>query len=242
VAYVEYLEILAGSSKPPDGNLQSEIIAQLKEYYKNPGWSPEITTRRRYQNAEGGFSAPWLALLRERRDGGKGKDFLELAQVFMLGKLLWCIFEGQPLVRCGIDHEVLRDADPDYTSAISGKAKAFPEFKNTPDELRTMIRACTAGAPEWEVGPARRRLPGVVLRGGKLYPADTGDVTADNTIMSARRYWCHEVEQAREFMGEVLRQNRGGLEEGAGLLHQVTLRPMFFEVLADLERIQLVCS
>ncbi|KAK4155270.1 U-box domain-protein 33 [Chaetomidium leptoderma] len=251
VAYVEYLEVLADDAGLPDGELKDEIVEQLRGYYGDAEWSPGVGGRR-YCNTEGGFSSPWLTLLKQRKAGGEGKDLLEQAQVFMLGKLLWCIFEGQPFVRCGIDHEVLRDAEPAYESQRTRKARAFPEFKNTPDELRQLIRACTAGAPEWDTDQPRQ--PGVVLRGGKLYPAiigaDIGAATARDTLEAARRCWHCEVERARAFIRELLLfrgapQEGGqeqtsqypGVESTLDLVDQVRTRPLFSEVLAGLGRI-----
>ena len=245
VAYLEYLETLVGDEGMPEGNVRDEVLQQLREYYDDPAWVPEANSRR-YRNADGGFSSPWLALLQERVTCGAHRDLLERAQVFMLGKFLWCIFEGQPLVRCGIDHEVLRDADPEYESRRSGAARAFPEFRKTPVELHELIRNCTAGAPEWNT--AQPRLPGVVLRIGKLYSAipdaKLGEVAVKDTQETARRFWQAEVERARAFLREVLLlkgKPQHGLQEptlAAVFLDQVRRRPMFSEVLGELKFLQ----
>ena len=174
--------------------------------------------------------------------------------MFMLGKLMWCIFEGQPFVRCGVDHEILRDVDPDYETERTGKARAFPEFKKTPSKVRRLIRACTAGAPEWEASKAEQRTQGVVvLRRGKLYPAAPGagssDTTnPDDTAEAARRFWQREVEQAKAFMLELRLHARGEgaqIDKGSAsgppsgsLLGQVRMRPTLSEVLAELARIE----
>lgn len=251
VAYVEYLEILAHDSGLTEGELKDEILEQLREYYADPEWSPSAVGQR-YHNTEGGFSSPWLALLKARKTEDWGVHSLERAQVFMLGKLLWCIFEGQPFVRSGIDHEVLRDGDPEYESRRSGKARSFPEFKKTPRALRQLIQACTAGAPEWDTSPLR--LPGVVVQGGKLHPVGSGSdvvlTTAVDTLDVARRFWSREVELARAFMKDLLLLRGRSLEsmrEGLsptpglvatpGLLGQVQTRPLFSEVLRRLDRI-----
>jgi hypothetical protein len=250
VAYLEYLEILADDSGLPDGEVKEEIIAQLRAYYDDPGWSSGAG--QRYYNTAGGFSSPWLALLKKRQGRGKEGDLLERAQVFMLGKLLWCIFEGQAMLRCGIDHEVLRDEDPEYESARTGKARAFPEFRRTPDALRRLIRACTAGAPEWK--PDQPRPPGVVLRGGKLYSAglrNRCEATSRDTLAAARRFWGFEVEQSRKFMRESLvfrGKLHGGEQErtahpvgsisSPALLDEVQTRPLLSAVLEELERIE----
>ena len=245
VAYLEYLEVLVGDEGMPEGGVRDEILGQLREYYDDPAWVPEASSRR-YQNADGGFSSPWLALLKERETRGAHRDLLERAQVFMLGKLLWCIFEGQPLVRCGIDHEVLRDADPEYESRRSGTARAFPEFRETPAELRELIRNCTVGAPEWEI--SQPRLPGVVLRSGKLCPAISGakfgDVAAKDTQEAARRFWQAEVDRAHAFLKEVLllrgkpQQRLRELTLTPVFLDQVQRRPLFSEVLGELKCLQ----
>lgn len=245
VAYVEYLEVLVDESGMPEGDLKDEIMGQLREYYGDPGWSPGAVGQR-YLNAEGGFSAPWLALLKEREAGGEQKDLLERAQVFMLGKLLWCIFEGQSLVRCGIDHELLRDADSGIESTKRQSAKAFPEFNQTPQALRQLIRACTAGAPEWEQGQSR--MPGVVLRAGKLYPALSEDefatMSREDTLDAARRFWHAEVERARTYIKEVLvlrgkpPQQQQQQNLSLDLLGQTRIRPLFSEVLEALKALK----
>ncbi|GAB1312681.1 U-box domain-containing protein 33 [Madurella fahalii] len=252
VAYLEYLEILAGSAALPEG-LQDEILAQLREYYGDPEWEPGADSQQRYHNTEGGFSAPWLALLRARRDGGERRDLLERAQVFMLGKLLWCIFEGQPFIRCGIDHEILRDPHPEYESERTGKASAFPEFKKTPDGLRRLIRGCTAGAREWEANGRRSVL---AVRGGKLCPAapevNSGDVAAGDTLTTARNFWRREVERARTYVNELLLQSRPAEDQErhgfssapeSGLLSKVRTRPTLSEALGELARVEkLLCT
>jgi hypothetical protein len=252
VAYVEYLEILTNDSGLPEGNLKNDILEQLRQYYADPEWSPSAAGER-YHNTEGGFSSPWLALLKARNAKGWGMHMLEQAQVFMLGKLLWCIFEGQPFVRCGIDHEVLRDGDPEYESRRSGKARAFPEFNKTPHALRQLIQACTAGAPEWD--PSKSRLPGMDLRGGRLHPVGSGDgqtpTTTVDTLDAARCFWSQEVELARSFMRELLLLRGKSLESmqvrlsatpdlvvTPGLLGQVQTRPLFSDVLKQLDRIK----
>jgi hypothetical protein len=245
VKYLEYLEILADDSGLPDGDLKRELLGGLRAYYDDPDWLPGTSGRGRYHNTEGGFSSPWLTLLERRKTNGEDGKSLERAQVFMLGKLLWCIFEGQPLVRCGIDHEVLRDSDPEYESKRSGRARAFPEFKKTPPGIRQLIRTCTVGAPEWEDGV---RLPAVVIRKGKFYPAmsgpDLGAVTAADTFNAARSFWGYEVERARAFMRTLLFL-RGSPQDGSSpapvpleWLDQARTRPLFAMVLKELGLIE----
>jgi len=234
VAAVEYLEILATSLPGCNNPAKQEIAGELRAYI--PGWRP-TSQNDRYRHVDGGFSAPWVALLRERnenkkKNAGDGGDMLEKAQVFMLGKLIWSIFEDQPYVRCGIDHEVLQDGGDLSWLVLSGtgsersdggelpRAARFPEFTaRTPMAVRELVRACTAGAPEWDgEESALRKQLGVVLCQRKLVPArDVAaalregrelasvmeTVTPEDTRTVAREYWTNEVEKAREVLREL---------------------------------------
>ncbi|KAK3680901.1 hypothetical protein B0T22DRAFT_474343 [Podospora appendiculata] len=233
VAYVEYLEILAGELVAEGENevvREEEVLRLLRAYFGDEEWTPG-SQRDRYWNSEGGFSAPWLAL----RDSTGGR--WDRAQVFMLGKLLWCLFERQGLVRCGIDHEMLQE---DLGVGGAEGVIGFPEFRETPEGVRSLIRKCTAGAPEWE-GRGR----GVVLSGGKLVPVcawlegKAGDVTAEETRDEARRWWAKEVEKAMKFVGEVVEGRRQGPDgtEVSEVLRQAEARPRLVDVLAEIERL-----
>jgi len=243
VAAVEYLEILATSLTRCNNPAKQEIGEELRAYI--PGWRP-TSQNDRYRNVDGGFSAPWVALLRERNENrkkntGDGHDMLEKAQVFMLGKLIWSIFEGQPYVRCGVDHEVLQDGG-DLAWLVQGsgsersdggglpRAARFPEFTaRSPKAVRELVRDCTAGAPEWDgEESALRKQLGVVLCSGKLVPASDvaaalregrdlasvmETVTPEDTRAVAREYWTNEVKKARGFLRELLRERGLNLSE-----------------------------
>ena len=233
VLYVEYFETLASSLPPSDA--RDGVVAQLRRHI--PGWEA-ATQQDRYRDVEGGFSAPWVQLLRRReadagrgggRDEGASSD-LDRAQSFMLGKLLWCIFEEQPFVRSGIDHDLLKDdvADAEQEEEML----AFPRFRHAPDEIRELIRRCTRAAPEWE-GRGR----GIMLQGGKLRPASGGRsrvLPATETWAAARLWWIEEVRRASAFMSE-----SGGAPgiSGAGspfLVAQARMRPSLEDALAAL--------
>lgn len=225
VAFAEYLEILA--TRAPDPAARAEFTAILRGYI--PDWTPGREERYVGSESDNGFSAPWLALarLRDGEMGGALATLLERAQSYMLGKLLWCVFEGRGVVRCGIDHELLRDPDPEMERG------AFPEFVETPVEVRGLIRACTTGAGEWE---GRRR--GLVLRGGRLVPAAwDGDgvwPSARQTREVARLWWMDEVEAAKEFLSEITAVKNGEKELVGGVLGNAMKRPLLREVLDQL--------
>ncbi|KAK4455199.1 hypothetical protein QBC34DRAFT_391774 [Podospora aff. communis PSN243] len=221
VAFVEYLEVLVSGLEDAHEEVRGELEALLEA--KIPGWRPG-SQQDRYRNSPGGFSAPWLRLLERRKQ--QGDLGLEKAQVFMLGKLLWCIFEETPLIRCGIDHELLQD-----NRGPAAMRLRFPEFKRTPQELRDLVRRCTQGAPEWEEG----RMTNVLeLRKGKLVGRDGRD--AEDV---AGEYWAGEIERAKKFLegghGALL---SNGETAGCSLRERIARRPTFFEVQRELARVK----
>lgn len=176
-------------------------------------------TETRYRGEDGGFSLPWRALL-ARRNLARRRDMvscgadpvddddalaLERAQVFMLGKLLWCMFERRARVRCGLDHELLRDDD--YGGGDDGETTAmtFPTFRRTPIALRALVRACTAGAPEWEDAQEGRAAPGaargrrrpLAMRAGRLVVVDPVWLP-EGGDGKGRRWCCGDVEAVGE--------------------------------------------
>jgi len=223
ISYIEYLELLATQELEPI--VQSDAVSLLQLHI--PGWHPSHQTNR-YKNIDGGFSAAWIALLQRRDQGGLQKDMLEKAQVFMLGKLLWCIFERQPHVRCGLDRELLNE-----NTHPSFRPLAFPEFEKTPEPVRKLIRECTRGAPEW---CGRRRA--LVLQGGKLMPASdlgTGRPTIEKTRTIVLNWWKDELERSKQFVQDVLDEGDQGRGEPGSLLAEAMLRPKLCEVLKVLE-------
>jgi len=222
VAYTEYLEVVFIGLEDEHTEVCDEIQELLEASV--PQWAPG-SQHDRYHNSDGGFSAPWLALLRRKNQSGSLD--LERAQAFMLGKLLWCIFEGTPWVRCGIDHELLQDnGGPNNEMRLQ-----FPEFRKTPQELRRLIQRCTEGAPEWEKG---RTTCVLELQSGRLVARDQR-----NAQDVAREYWVAEVERAKDFLGGLKPDTRAQLGEGlAGraLRESITRRPTLAEIRQELER------
>ncbi|KAK4176188.1 hypothetical protein QBC36DRAFT_12397 [Triangularia setosa] len=237
VVYVEYMEILATWLDCEHEAEKQLVSKQLQDCID--GW--EATSQStRYKDKEGGFSFPWKALLQERLETGSQR--LERAQVFMLGKLLWCLFEGEARVRCGIDHEVLQENDgKDWIG--------FPQFdsRKTPSEIRDLIKECTSGEPEWEVDEKKRRKAGLVLKGGKLVPAQTvsggrnvDEITDTATEDTTRAFWKRELERADAFMDELLLHKHGHIDAipMGGILAEAERRPLLLDVLSRLVEVE----
>lgn len=227
VVYVEYLEILAEALQETGDD--EKITRHLKKYMA--GWKPPRQDER-YRNVRGGFSRPWTALLEAKDRGGVAQNDLEKAQVFMLGKLLWCIFESRPSLGSGLDHEILLGcASPDLDNG-----PAFPQFRRTPGPgpIRDLIRRCTAGAREWDRGASANRP--LRARKGKLIPVAwdvgvRGWPTEQDVVQVAREWWRVEVSHAESYLESI---NMGIFY----LDSMSSLRPSLQDVLDQLDSLE----
>lgn len=128
VCYLKYLQTLCTPTTTPATHPAAKYETLLLEHA-----SPELlrsTRSKSYNNPEQGYALPWLVLDNQERESG---------QVYMLGLLLWCIFEGR--------NEVANDI---FTSLPYQTDQEFPEFVHSPPVMRACIRECTFGAPQWE--------------------------------------------------------------------------------------------
>ncbi|KAF2810060.1 uncharacterized protein BDZ99DRAFT_462673 [Mytilinidion resinicola] len=219
VRYIEYLEYIAARVECPPVRVKS--LALLKSFI--PGWKLP-TQADRYRECTQGFSAAWLAL--------EGKE-REAAQVFMLGKLLWCIFEGTSSVNCGIGFDMFREQEA---------SPPFPKFRDTPAKLRACIRACTAGAPEWD-----EQFRTIARRGTKYYaverlsePGELEGASPKETQEAAKRWWQEEVRSAKRFVEQKIRtrnskDSKGPSEILARTEEQARQRPSLRIVLEQIE-------
>ena len=173
-----------------------------------------------YTNTSHGRNLAWYSLSSEAQ---------EKAEVYSLGLLFYCMFEGMSNVR--ISAANLYPCDPHLS---------FPEFKQTPESMRECIRKCTIGAPEWDLAQTHRsedcmsKGPKKVVRvGSKLYPADLIDLDKDPRNIaqevwnSARAWWENELDKAERFMDPNQQLDVG----------RIAKRPTLREVLAMLENI-----
>jgi len=232
VSAVEYLEVISRAIASGDLIVSDGEAEEITELLRGhlPNFHPRPSTcreERRYEPVKGGFSPIWVDLLRRRTEGQSLE--LEKAQVFMLGKLLWCIWEGQAMVRCGIDYELLQDRNP--------FGKKFPEFVNCPGQIRELIKRCTLGAREWDF-PREKTL---AVREGRLVVLDgKGDIARQNPGELARAWWVGEITRAKEF----LRKKRPG-NSGSGSgdkmkaeMEEWEWRPGLDEVIEELKRVE----
>ena len=226
VRYVEYMEYI--TARMECKTVRKKSLALMTSFL--PDWKLP-TQSDRYHDSERGFSSAWATL--------EAQEF-EAAQVFMLGKLLWCLFEGCTSINCGISFDMFRD---------DGLLR-FPEFRNTPTELRQCIRDCTSGAPEWE---GRTRT--IERVGTKYYAverlregATLEEATPQETQDAATRWWKEEVRCAKRFVKQKIEARDGTYSVDNNdimgkVLGQSQQRPKFNTVLDLLVKAELIhCS
>ncbi|KAH8748312.1 hypothetical protein F5882DRAFT_490062 [Hyaloscypha sp. PMI_1271] len=216
VYYTEYLEHVASSPHVPE-KTREKYTAVLRKW--RPDWAPKSRSVR-YWNPEFGFSVAWTSLTEPER---------ERAMVFMLGKLLWCLFEGVGSINACVTPETFRDELSE---------QHFPEFRRTPEAMRACIRRYTSGAPEWE-----GRYPAIVRRGNKLFPREryekfgAAGCTAFEAQEAARQWWKQELADAERFL-----ENRSSkCAEGLGGRSITALqdgRPLLKDVLRDVQGVE----
>lgn len=139
------------------------------------------------------YNVDWLAL-----------DELEqeASEVYMLGRVLWCIFEGQSAPQPAAVWQSYR-REPDLE---------FPAFRETPEQLRPIIDACTKGR--------RRTLSSAIVRVGSklLLRTEDGKIKDDSTpvkvLDAARDWWREEVRVAERFLEERREKKERGEWDG----------------------------
>jgi hypothetical protein len=160
----------------------------------------------------------------------------ESAMVFALGKVLWCIFEGQPTIYTDVGWGMPREAATWLDDEHSWR---FPEFRTTPKALRGWIERCMAGADEWDLG--RGRSVCLDLERGVFVPvADAGGGAKGDeltTQRAAKAWWEGRIAEAETFLEARVRgEDHNGIEAAA------RSRPALRDVLGMLEGLEVELS
>jgi serine/threonine protein kinase len=151
------------------------------------------------------YNVAWLALDETEQ---------EAAMVYMLGRVLWCIFEGQSAPQKAAVWQSYR-YEPDIE---------FPDFRMTPYGLRDLIDRCTRGRRDVLSSLIVRERSRLVLR-------DNNSSNAEEVLRVAQEWWKAEVKAAEEFLE--LREARKAAKQWNSNHFG---RPKLREVLAELER------
>ena len=176
-----------------------------------------------YDNPPHGWYYPWLAC---------SSDEKEACEVYLLGKALYCLFEGLA------DHSIILGR----STTNEGK-QLFPEFRHTPPPLRDLIKQCTGGAREWKDGPMK-----ITRCGGKVFPVGkTGmngekEATFEETKLAIKDFWQNEMRKAEAFIIAKGRFDSGDADDKDLELLDYLRRPKLAHVLQTLESFQISLS
>jgi len=150
----------------------------------------------------------------------------EAAEVYMFGRVLWCIFEGQSAPQRAAVWQSYR-FEPEIE---------FPTFRQTHPGLRDLINRCTKGRREVLSSLVVRSGSKLVLRTSGS-PDDSGNAAdqADPSVVlqAAKDWWSAEVKVAEEFL-----QMRHDKKKRGEWNDNYYGRPTMRGVLADLRAFQ----
>ncbi|KFZ07341.1 hypothetical protein V501_06544, partial [Pseudogymnoascus sp. VKM F-4519 (FW-2642)] len=189
VACIENLAIVAMSAH---GEVPEEVRAEYRAKMDRflPGWRD--VGKGAHKGRTEGFALGWLAMDAEER---------EAAMVYMLGRALWCIFEGVGMPERAV-----------WRQGGEGGVE-FPAYERAGQRERELIDRCTRGRVEG------RREQGVVRAGGRiLLNEGDGTESAEGVQRAAREWWIEELERGEIFLEEreIRREERRGSGEVGG--------------------------
>jgi hypothetical protein len=209
INYLQYLEwILSSPTDLLDGDhhIRARCTKLLNEYVAASlsdtevlSLSPNASSHEaRYERD---LRLPWLLL--------RAPHEREAAQVYMLGKMLWCLFEGFGFLNDNLlDLQYVKDEGEDDARLW------FPAFKRTPEGggLRECIKRCTAGATEW----MGREPSGIVRKGTKLYARGRAGEEGQEKEQArkaaqdaARQWWMDELVSMERFLKARISERKG---------------------------------
>ncbi|KAK0734453.1 hypothetical protein B0T26DRAFT_633562 [Lasiosphaeria miniovina] len=189
---LDYARILASSDEnntdddpavPED--VRSRFAAVLTRQL--PGWESLQDDEEYTARGHASYNVPWLCLSAAEQ---------EAAEVYMLGRVLWCVFEGQSAPQLAAVWQSYQ-REPEME---------FPEFRHTPPHLRDLVNRCTRGRRDGLSRLITRRGSKLVLRsapaGRQQQETDQdGDaVAAFEVHRVAQEWWRTEVKAAEDFL------------------------------------------
>jgi Protein tyrosine and serine/threonine kinase len=204
VNYIEYVRILAAYEDIPD-DIRERYAAMLESMLPN---YEALVHRESYTNPPESYNIPWLCLSPTEQ---------EAAEVYMLGRVLWCLFEGVSAPqRSAVWQSYRWEADLE-----------FPDYRRTPEPMRDLIDRCTRGR--------RGVLSRLIVRdGSQLVLRQQGPAAAESDIRRvAKEWWLAEIKTAEEFLN--MRGHLMAQGEWEGNYFQ---RPTVSDVVEELRQFQ----
>lgn len=188
VNFIEYMLLIASSEELPE-SVRQPFRKRVDDLLRDVGDVADFTSFQGHVKPLPSYNVPWLCLSRDEQ---------EAAEVYMLGRVLWTIFEG---------------VSAPHRSAVWQSYKwesdlEFPAFRRTPRELRDLIDRCTRGRRPTlsekvaRVGSKLALMPGAEILGedGDPWSVDVSEEMAVH--QAAKRWWTDEMEHAEAFLDE----------------------------------------
>ncbi|KFY79957.1 hypothetical protein V498_08875 [Pseudogymnoascus sp. VKM F-4517 (FW-2822)] len=214
IIHIETLNILSRVATDP------EIRESYHSMLKDLVGANKDNTSGRYQYRPRGHHVAWPHLSATER---------EAAEVFALGKVLYCIFEGVESISTSV-----------MTSRPTEQKLQFPRFIRSPPVLQELILACTAGAREHD-----RAAPFIVRVGNTLFPRGKSGVdgepsgSARDLVEVSQKLWMKVLTDAGNFWAAKVRYSSGmHTEEDLTILSYIQ-RPTLEGVLQVLNSVKI---
>lgn len=178
VDYFENIRLVANDTAAAENYLIP--TAESKRCWKilascRPEWTTDCLQKEGedvlYNNPPEGYNISWRCLTPRER---------EAAMVYMLGRVLWCIFEGVSAPHCGAVWQSYR-WEPELE---------FPSFKATPPEAQKLILDCVGESSARETSKFMR-LGSKIYMKQELADSDKGhyELVSDDLYSKAKMYW-----------------------------------------------------
>ncbi|CAO2655439.1 Nn.00g105030.m01.CDS01 [Neocucurbitaria sp. VM-36] len=163
-----------------------------------------------YDNPIDGYYAAWHRLSPKER---------EAAEVYSLGKTLWCIFEGCADTR----NSTLKAFKVD-------SGQEFPMFVRTPPRIRNLILQCVKGNRDGE--PERAEAIRVK---DYVRPRGQPEATEKQAMFAAKSMWQTRIKEMETFLDAMLRIRSHNATQSDQELLGYMMRPSLDEILSVLQ-------
>ncbi|KAK1691649.1 hypothetical protein BDP55DRAFT_270721 [Colletotrichum godetiae] len=201
---VEYIRILATDDDIPEDTRDhyAEILRRLCPDFES------LQAREEYTNPTNGYNVCWASLSPREQ---------EASEVYMLGRVLWCIFEGASAPQQASVWQSYR-----WETGVD-----FPAFLRTPPILRSLIDRCTSGR--------RATLGNQIGREGNkiIFKSQENKTEPEDIRRAAATWWKREIAWAESFLA-MRDQSRSSGEWNENHFG----RPSLQSVLDELEKIR----
>lgn len=186
VNFIEYMLLITLSEELSD-SVRRRFKKRMDGLLRGVGDIADFTSTQEHVKPLPSYNVPWLCLSRDEQ---------EAAEVYMLGRVLWTIFEG---VSAPHRSDVWQSYkwEPDLE---------FPAFRRTPHRLRDLIDRCTRGRRPTlsekvaRVGSKLALVPGPGCLGGEGELGSANDSEELAIHLAAKKWWTDEVGHAEAFL------------------------------------------